>query len=69
MASGFEATVLARFVLTLPLDAATALASQKSLETQMQASRLALRRLLQRLLVPVSRTFWEGRPVVAWIRI
>jgi len=69
MAPGFEATVLARFVLTLPLDAATALASQKSSETQMQASRPALRQLLQWLLGPVSRTFWEGRPVVAWIRI
>jgi monoamine oxidase len=69
MAPGFEATVLARFVLTLPLEAATALASRKSSETQMQASRLVLQRLAQRLLVSVSRMFWEGHPVVAWIRI
>ena len=69
MAPEFEATVRARFVLTLALDAVMALASQESSETQMQAWRLASRRLIQRLIVPVSRTFWEGRPVVAWIRI
>ena len=60
--------MLARLFLALALDAATVLASRKSSETQMQASKLALRRLVQPLLVPVLQTSLAERSA-ALIRI